>query len=83
MSSSYEAKTFFVKIEGHENYVGRVVVSSHHTGLSAEIDLLLNETKKILRHVKVLHGLVDHEEAIAESMQVLREELCHKFDADA
>lgn len=75
MSIDKEPKTFFVQIDGYPQYLGRVIVSAHHSGLSAEIDLLLSETKKIIRHITVLHQLYDLEEALAESMQTLREKL--------
>ena len=74
MGNCEEPQEFFLKIEGHDHLLGRILVhSSQETGaeevFNAEVDIIQKESKKIWLHVGYLFKLSSQEEAIELSVQ--------------
>ena len=74
MKNYEEPQEFFLKIEGHDHLLGRILI--HATFeleigqvFNAEIDIVQKESKKIWLHVGYLFKLSSQEEAIELSVQ--------------
>lgn len=62
---------FFIKLEGNENFLGRLTVNIAKDGHFCEVDIVQAESRKIFHHVKNLYGLPDQFEAIESGRRTL------------
>lgn len=64
-------KEHFVRIENEPDFLGRITVNLVYGKFNAEIDIVQEESRKIFRHVNILYGKEDEQEAIDAAMQYL------------
>lgn len=64
-------KEHFVRIENEPDFLGRITVNLVFGKFNAEIDIVQEESRKIFRHVNILYGKEDEQEAIDAAMQYL------------
>ena len=74
MENCEEPQEFFLKIEGHDHLLGRILIHASHEFeigevFNAEIDIVQRDSKKIWLHVGYLFKLNSQEEAIELSVQ--------------
>ncbi len=62
---------YFLEIEGEKSRVGRVIISRHHDGFAAEVDIVQRESKKIWWHVTRIYRCCDEREALDEAVYSL------------
>ena len=62
---------YFIKLEGQDFLLGRLSVNKLNHTFWVEVDIVQKESKKIWAHVGDLHGIVDLDEAIHNSVQAL------------
>jgi len=61
----------YIKLNGEENFLGRITVNKQGKFFSAEIDIVLKESKKIFKHVDILYKYNDKDEVIHWAIQRL------------
>lgn len=64
---------YFVPLSGDTFYEGRLTVNLLGQKFCVEIDLIQKESKKIWKHLTILYGLENKQEAIDNGMQKLSE----------
>jgi hypothetical protein len=62
---------FFIKLEGQEFLLGRLSINKMNESFWVEIDIVQKESKKIWAHVGNLYNMLDLDEAITSSVQML------------
>lgn len=62
---------YFIKLDGQDFLLGRLLVNQLNEKFWVEIDIIQKESRKIWAHVGDLHGIVDLDEAIHRSVQIL------------
>ena len=61
----------FIEIENEPDFLGRITVNKLQSQYSSEIDIVVNESRKIYRHVKMLYNVTDYKDIIDLSVQEL------------
>lgn len=56
-------KTYFLDIAGHENLLGRLIITPIDEKFMVEIDIVLKESQKIMKHVNILYNISELDEA--------------------
>lgn len=64
-------KTYFLDLDGHEHLVGRLIVTPIEKTFMVEIDVVFKEGQKILRHIDILYGVSEVQEAVDLGVQHL------------
>jgi hypothetical protein len=66
---------FFIKLDGQDFLLGRLLVNKMNQSYWVEIDIVQKESKKIWAHVDDLYGIGELDEAIDMSVQSLSDYL--------
>lgn len=64
---------FWVEIPAHPHLLGRITVFKVGDSWSAELDVVLKESRKIYRHLAILHQLPDFNESLELGFQRMSE----------
>lgn len=64
---------YWVELPNHPHLLGRITVYSVADSWSVELDLVLKESRKIYRHLAILHQLPDFEESLELGFQRMSE----------
>ena len=62
---------YFIKLDGQEFLLGRLVVNLLKNVYWVEVDIIQKESRKIWAHVGDLHGILELDEAIHKAVQML------------
>jgi len=66
----------FIELQGLSPYlVGRLIIQQTDIGFDTEIDIVLNESGKIYKHITVLYGSSDFREALDLGYHSLKKHL--------
>lgn len=66
---------FFIPFSGDDFFEGRLTVNLLGQKYCVEIDLIQKESKKIWKHITILYGLENKQEAIDQGVQKLSDAL--------
>lgn len=70
MKSEYPIEKY-IPLNGHDHLLGRLVINKVHDGLNVEVDIVLEEGRKIWVSVARLYKILDFDEAVYLGVQAL------------